>query len=113
MGELVSKRDKTRLFLNRGGRNNWLRISLDGRRSNRDAYGARVRIVAGDLEQYREHTSAHGYNSTNDPRLLVGLGDAESVDLIEVTWPSGLVQSLTAVDVNQTVTITEAVPLEP
>jgi hypothetical protein len=113
MGKLVSAKDRTRLLLNRGGRNNWLRIALEGRRSNRDGYGARVKIVAGDLVQYREHTSAHGYNSGNDPRLLIGLGEEETVDLIEVTWSSGLVQSTRHVSANQTLEIVEKVPLEP
>ena len=93
MGKQVSPvAGQNRLFINSGNRNAWIKIALQGTRSNRNAYGARVRVVAGDLVQYHELQSAHGYNSTNDPVLTFGLGGREKVDRIEVTWPSGTVQ---------------------
>ena len=93
MGKQVSPvAGQNRLFINSGNRNAWIKIALQGTRSNRNAYGARVRVVAGDLVQYHELQSAHGYNSTNDPVLTFGLGGREKVDRIEVTWPSGAVQ---------------------
>jgi hypothetical protein len=93
MGKQVSPvAGQNRLFINSGNRNAWIKIALQGTRSNRNAYGARVRVVAGDLVQYHELQSAHGYNSTNDPVLTFGLGGREKADRIEVTWPSGTVQ---------------------
>lgn len=93
MGKQVSPvAGQNHLFINSGNRNAWIKIALQGTRSNRNAYGARVRVVAGDLVQYHELQSAHGYNSTNDPVLTFGLGGREKVDRIEVTWPSGAVQ---------------------
>ena len=64
-------------------------------------------MVAGSLTQYREHTSAHGYNSANDLRLHFGLASVEEIDLIEISWPSGLIQHLKNVAVNQTLSIKE------
>lgn len=64
-------------------------------------------MVAGSLTQYREHTSAHGYNSANDLRLHFGLASVEEIDLIEISWPSGRIQQLENVAVNQTLSIKE------
>ena len=109
MGKRVGIEQKNELLMNNGGTNNWVRIALVGTQSNRSGYGARVKVVAGDLVQYREHTSAYGYNSAGDPRLLFGLGDNDMIDYIEVTWPSGSVQTVTGAP-GQTVTITEQGP---
>ncbi len=108
MGKRVGIKQKNQLLLNTGGDNNWVRVRLVGTKSNRNGFGARVKLVSGDLVQYREHTSAQGYNSTNDQRLLFGLGKADSIDYIEVAWPGGLVQRMEDVDPGGTVTITEA-----
>ena len=107
MGELANAEDRSQLLINRGGHNNWIRVALIGTDSNRTAYGARVKVAAGDLVQYREHTSAHGYNSGSDPRLLFGLGARDAVDYIEVTWPGGRVQRVSG-EPGGTVTIVEA-----
>lgn len=88
----VSDPGQNRLFVNRGNRNGWIKVALQGSRSNRDGYGALVTLVSGDLRQLRERQSAHGYNSTNDPVLHFGLGARTKVDRIEVKWPSGAVQ---------------------
>ena len=109
-GKLVNIEQKNELLINAGNDNNWIRVALIGTQSNRDAYGARVKLVAGDLVQYREHTSAHGYNSANDPRLLFGLGDNDTVDFIEVTWPSGVVQKVGGIAPGRTVTVIETAP---
>jgi hypothetical protein len=107
MGNRVGIEQQNQLLMNSGGDNQWVRVALVGTKSNRSGYGARVKLVSGDLVQYREHTSAHGYNSANDPRLLFGLGQKDSIDYIEVTWPSGIVQKVDGVGPGRTVTITE------
>jgi len=108
MGKRVGIEQQNQLLMNSGGDNHWLRVALVGTKSNRSGYGARVKLVSGDLVQYREHTSAHGYNSANDPRLLFGLGQKDSIDYIEVTWPSGIVQKVDGIKPGSTVTIVEA-----
>jgi hypothetical protein len=106
MGKLAGIEQKNELLINNGGTNNWVRVALVGAQSNRSGYGARVKVVTGDLVQYREHTSAYGYNSAGDPRLLFGLADNDMIDYIEVTWPSGVVQTVMGAP-GQTVTIRE------
>ncbi len=106
-GKPANIEQKNKLFLNRGNDNNWIKVKLVGTRSNRSAYNARVKAVAGDLEQTREIYSGIGYNSLNEQTITFGLGKRDSVDRIEVTWPSGQVQELTDLEPGQTITITE------
>lgn len=107
MGQLANVEQQNQLLINRGGDNHWVRIALVGTESNRSGIGARVKVVAGNLVQYREHTSAYGYNSAGDPRLLFGLGENDAIDLIEVRWPSGIVQTVAGAP-DRTITITES-----
>ena len=107
-GKLLSARQTNQLLLNRGNENRWIRIRLVGTSGNPNAFNARVRVVAGELEQYRELFSATGYNSADDPTLIIGLGEHDKVDLVEVTWPGGNVQALTNLSAGETLTITEA-----
>lgn len=66
----------------------YVSLRLEGTRSNRDAVGARVAIVAGGRRQFAERVGGGSYQSASDPRLHFGLGDA-SVDSLEIHWPSG------------------------
>lgn len=106
-GELISESQQTFLFLNRGNRNNWIKVALKGTTSNRSAFNARVVVVAGDLVQTRELYSATGYNSQDDPTLNFGLGRRKHVDSIEVIWPSGKIQRLEDLEPGQVITIEE------
>ena len=106
-GEQITESDRNYLLFNKGNKNNWLKIDLIGTDSNTNGYGARVSVASNDLTLYREATSAHGYNSGNDPRIHFGLGEKDSVDFIEVTWPSGKKSKLLNPSINQTVTIKE------
>jgi enediyne biosynthesis protein E4 len=91
------------LFLNRKtAANHWLSISLRGSRSNRDGYGARVRVN----DQVRFATSAGSYACSNDKRLHFGLGSVEKAT-IEISWPSGAKQLLKDVRADQFLQIEE------
>jgi hypothetical protein len=91
--------------LNRGGDLHWLTITLRGKRSNRDGFGARVQVNG----QTRFATAAGSYLCSNDKRLHFGLGPAETAD-IEIQWPSGILQALRGVQANQFIVIEESVP---
>jgi hypothetical protein len=90
------------VFLNHGGKLHWLVISLRGTRSNRDGFGARVKVNG----QTRFATSAGSYASASDKRLHFGLGAAESAK-VEVLWPSGVHQTLNDVHVDQFLEVRE------
>jgi hypothetical protein len=62
------------------------------------------------LVQHQELQSAHGYNSTNDPTLVFGLGAARAVDHVEVRWPSGRVQRVEGPALRKTLRLVEAAP---
>ncbi|MGD2115716.1 MAG: CRTAC1 family protein [Acidobacteriota bacterium] len=72
----------------------WLKLRLVGTRSNRDGLGARVQIHLGDRVLHRYHDGKSGYLSQSSMPLYVGLGDAETVDRIVVTWPTGVEQEV-------------------
>lgn len=107
-GERVNIPQQNVLLMNQPNENAWVKVQLEGRNSNRNGYGAKVRVVAGGLTLLREHTSAHGYNSTNDPTLMFGLGGHENIDLIEVIWPDGNKQVLNNIKARQTVRLVES-----
>jgi hypothetical protein len=90
------------VLINRGGKQNWLTITLRGKRSNRDGIGARVRVNA----QTRYATTAGSYLSSNDKRLHFGLGSAPTAS-VEVVWPSGLRQTIDGVLANQFLEVRE------
>jgi enediyne biosynthesis protein E4 len=71
--------------------NNWIRLELigDGVRSNRNAVGARVEITSGGRRQVRFINGGGSYLSASERRLTVGLGSANNVESVAVTWPSG------------------------
>ena len=90
------------IFLNRGGKQHWLVISLRGTRSNRDGLGARVRVNG----QTRFATTAGSYLSASDKRLHFGLGAAETAK-VEIAWPSGTRQILNDVHADQFLEVRE------
>ena len=72
----------------------WVILKLTGTRSNRNAIGARVKLVVNGHAQYGEVRSGGSYLSQNDLRLHFGLGTATNIDWIEIAWPSGAHQIL-------------------
>lgn len=94
---------KAYLLRNDGGnRNNWIGIQTIGTKSNRDGIGARIKVVsASGLTQYFTVNTAVGYLSASDKRILAGLGRDASAKLIEIRWPSGIVQKFEDVKARQ------------
>jgi len=95
--------------------NNWIKVKLIGTKSNRSAIGARVLCTAtfpGESKPHRqmdEVRSGGGYFSQSDLRIHFGLGKAEKVDLIEIRWPSGQVDTLKNLEANELVIVKEGV----
>jgi len=86
--------------------NHWIKIRLEGVKSNRSAIGAHVLARYGGKVQAQEVLSQSGYLSASDPRLHFGLGAAITAD-IEIHWPLGLVEKYPALAAGQLVTIRE------
>ena len=105
---VVNLNDQCRFLRNnKGNENNWLIIRLIGTSSNRDGIGTRIKISADGRDQIAQKKSTTGYLSQNDPRIHFGLAKSDTVDTIEIKWPSGKVQMLENVKANQILEITE------
>jgi enediyne biosynthesis protein E4 len=91
------------LLLHNGGGNgnHFLNLRLVGTKSNRDAMGARIQVVAGGISQIREIEGGGSYLSQSDLCANFGLGKATRAETIEVRWPSGLKQSFENVEVDK------------
>jgi enediyne biosynthesis protein E4 len=87
--------------------NHWLILKLVGHRSNRDAIGAVVRVVAGRVTQVATVTTASSYLSSSDKRLHFGLGTETAAATIEIRWPSGIRQTLKNVRGDQILQVDE------
>jgi len=88
--------------------NHWLELKLiGGPKSPRDAVGAAVYVTANGMKQRADVLSGGSYLSSNDPRAHFGLGQATTVDDIEIHWPSGKVEHFSVPKVDQIVTLKE------
>jgi hypothetical protein len=85
----------------------WLDISLRGVRSNRDGIGARIKLVSKSGAQYNHMTTSVGYASSSDGPVHFGLGTDNRADIVEVRWPSGIVQTLHNIAADQILKVTE------
>ncbi len=106
---ILNLNDPPSLLRNQGGnQQNWIKIKLIGTRCNRTAIGARVRVTTGKHIQMDEVHSGASVMSQSDLRLHFGLGKIDSVDVIEVQWPTTQkIERFTQVKANQIVTIRE------
>ena len=78
------------LLQNQGApQKSWLMVQLTGSETNRFAIGALVRLKMGDEVQMREVRSGNSFASQNDLRVHFGCGEHDTVDWVEVRWPSG------------------------
>lgn len=84
----------------------WIKVKLEGVKSNRSAIGARVIVRYGERIQAQEVLAQSSYLSVNDSRLHFGLGASTSV-AIEVRWPSGTVEKFSSVAVDRLLRIKE------
>src|SRR5216683_2252204 len=106
---ILNLNDLPSLLRNDGGNlQNWIKIKLLGTKCNRTAIGARVRVVTGKHAQMDEVHSGSSVMSQSDLRLHFGLGKAQTVDLIEVKWPTTQkIERFTQLKANQIFTIRE------
>jgi hypothetical protein len=97
----------------------WVKIRLVGTKSNKTGIGAKIKVVAqtgsprlsakpdSTLTQIEEVKSCNGYYSASDLRIHFGLNEAKKVDVVEIVWPSGAVDTMKNLDVNRLYVIEE------
>ncbi|MBZ5618793.1 MAG: CRTAC1 family protein [Acidobacteriia bacterium] len=91
-------------------KNHWLELKLVGTTSNRDGIGAAIKLTSKHLVQYNHVTTAAGYASSSAGPVHFGLGVDEQADVIEIRWPSGVAQRLTAVKCDRVLEVQEPGP---
>jgi enediyne biosynthesis protein E4 len=92
------------------GQGRWIRLKMIGTQSNRDAIGARVQVIAGGRTIVRQRKGGCSMQSTNDPRLLIGVGPVDEVAKVTIRWPSGATSILDHVAPNKTYEVVEPRP---
>jgi hypothetical protein len=95
------------LLTNREEKGNWLLVRARGEKSNRNGIGARVTVRAATLTQVDEVRSGGSFMSHNDWSLHFGLDKADTVECIEILWPSGLAERFGPFAPNREVVVRE------
>jgi hypothetical protein len=106
---VTSLNERPRILINSGGnRNHWLLVDLRGHRSNRDAIGAKLKLITKSGRTLYNHvTTSVGFMSSSDRRVHFGLGTEDGISSLEIRWPSGTVQTLADVKVDQLAAVEE------
>lgn len=90
-----------------GNRNRWLGLQLVANKSNPMAVGANITWTAGGVKRSRLKTSGGSYLSSHDPREILGIGKADKIESLEIKWPSGKIDKLANLPINQYIKIVE------
>ncbi len=97
------------IWMNRTeGSGHWLDVKLKGKKSNRDGIGAVVKVVTKAGVQFNHMTTSVGYASSSHGPVHFGLGEEKRADVVEIRWPSGIVQTLRNVAADRVITVEEA-----
>ena len=106
---LANNNGPTRLLINSvGHKKHWLGLRMIGEKVNRDMFGTRVAVFRanGPTLWRRVHTDG-AYASSNDPRVLFGLGDSPEVSKVRAYWLSGRVEEWTGLAADKYTTLRE------
>ncbi|MFL6308263.1 MAG: CRTAC1 family protein [Candidatus Sulfotelmatobacter sp.] len=102
------------LLRNDGGNaNHWLSVQLIGTKSNRDGIGSSLKLTCTGFVQVEQAKGGMSYMSASDPRIHFGVGKRSKIEALEITWPSGQVDRLTNVPIDQVIAIKEATGIVP
>lgn len=104
--------DPFRYFVNQGGENNFLKVNLSGVLSNSMGVGSWISTYAQGQAQTQYTFCGENYLGQNSYTKIFGLGSAQMVDSVIVEWPSGVVDRLYDLDINQTLSISEGESFE-
>ncbi len=115
-GDIDNDGDIDLMVTNEGGRarlyrndtpnkGNWLQVRAIDPRLNRDAYGAKVTVFAGELQLLRLMNVGYSFCSSHDPRVHFGLGGATAVDKVLIEWPGGVQEEFFEVPMNRSIVL--------
>ena len=96
-------------YLNDGNDNNWLKVNTIGTTSNTNGIGARISVTSTSGVQIREVRSGDAFSTMSSLTAHFGLGSDEVVDEVSIRWPSGIVNVITDVSINSTISLVEGV----
>lgn len=97
----------SRIYLNSGNSNNWIKINLKGLASNINGIGARVELYSEGVKQIRDVRSGEGFRYMHSLNVHFGIGTNTTIDSVLVLWPSGTIDVVLEPSVNQSVLIIE------
>lgn len=101
----------TFLYVSNAGESHWLKLKLIGTKSNRSAIGAKVTVEYrenGKLKtQLKEVRAGESFASQNSLELIFGVGAVRRIDRVTVRWPSGIMQTVQEIKLNQKLIIKE------
>ncbi len=106
--------DYPELLRNDGGNaNHFLEVLLVGTKSNRDGIGATLKLTSEGFVHVEQSKGGMSYMSASDPRIFFGLGKRTKIESLEINWPSGQVQKLTNLPVDQIIAVKEGTGIVP
>ena len=110
-GAYTADNYRNAFFLNPGTTNRWVKLKLEGTKSNRAAIGARIKVTvatpSGSRDIFKTVNSGGSFGS-NPLRQEIGLGDATSITSVEIVWPaSGIQQRLSGIELNHAYEVRE------
>jgi hypothetical protein len=85
--------------------NHYLKVKFNGKKGNRFGIGAEVTIKIRNELRILQNFSTRGFESSVEPEVLFGLGNAHNIDELKVTWPDGKEQIISGLDADQTITV--------
>ena len=96
-----------------GSANHWLTVLLIGTKSNRDGTGASLKLTSEGFVHVEQAKGGGSYMSASDPRIHFGLGKRKRIESLEITWPSGQIDRLTDVPIDQIIAVKEGAGIVP
>ena len=106
--------DYPSLLRNDGGNSNhWLEVLLIGTRSNRDGVGSVLKLTSEGFVHVEQSKGGMSYMSASDPRIHFGLEKRTKIESLEITWPSGQVDRLINVPIDQIIAVKEGTGIVP
>jgi hypothetical protein len=111
---IVCVNDAPLILRNNGTKNHWIGLSLVGVKSNRNGLGARVVVTdSSDRKQTFDVSTAGSYLASNDARVLVGVGNATGIKIIEIHWKNRQVQRIENPTIDKYLIVKEAQNTKP